>query len=339
MATPLYDIENLVQRYDDRPTLQLPSLTIETGTIVGLVGHNGSGKSTLLRLLAFVEAPFGGDIRFRGVPEKPFSRRVRFRITLLTQTPYLLRRTVFANVAHGLKLRGETSRVQERVAESLAMAGLPENVFGHRNAHRLSGGEAQRVALAARLALQPEVLLMDEPTANVDAASTQRIKEAALKARQEWGTTLVIASHDWGWLHEVCDDIVHLYNGRFVGRGMETVLSCPWHERGGGVWEKVLADGQRLPVSPPPSNASAAVLSAEATVIRPVDAGHDGSFHLRGMVTRLARAKRNGLVAVSAVAGDMSFSALMAEEEILRYRLLPGKPVMLGYDPEDLVWI
>lgn len=342
MTAPIYELDNLVQRYDGRTALRLGALAVQAGSIVGLVGHNGSGKSTLLRLLAFVEAPVQGEIRFRGVPERPFSPGIRFRVTLLTQTPYLLRRTVFANVAHGLKLRGEKDRIPGRVRESLAMVGLPEDTFSHRLAHRLSGGEAQRAALAARLALRPEVLLLDEPTANVDAASTQRIKEASLKARKDWGTTLVIASHDWAWLHEICDDIVHLYNGRYVGLGAETVLAGPWQTRDDGLWEKVLADGQRLPVSRPPSDASAAVLAGETIVIRPADVddfGDAGVFQIRGTVTRLARTRRNGLVAVSVMAGDASFSALMPADDILRHRLLPGMAVRLGYDPGAVAWI
>ena len=92
------------------------------------------------------------------------------------------------------------------------------------------------MALAARLILKPEVLLMDEPTASIDALSAQLIKDAVLKARRDWGTTLIVASHDWQWLYGICDTVFHLLKGRFLGTGRENVLFGPWElwRTGGG---------------------------------------------------------------------------------------------------------
>ena len=129
--------------------------------------------------------------------------------------------------------------------------------------YALSGGETQRVALAARLVLKPNVLLLDdEPTAGVDGASAQLIRQASLNARREWGTTLIIASHDWHWLYDVCDEILHMYNGRIFGTGRESVVLDP-----GRSWGKIF--GEKCwptaniswfpphPVkTPPPSSAS-----------------------------------------------------------------------------------
>jgi tungstate transport system ATP-binding protein len=195
----------------------LNALSVEKAAILGLAGPNGSDKSTLLKLLAFVDRPSKGQVRFKGKPEVPFSEGVRFQVTLLTQEPYLLKRSVFDNVAYGLRIRNRRKNPRPQVADALSMVGLDPDTFMHRAWNELSGGEAQRVALAARLALRPEVLLLDEPTASVDGASAQMIREAALNARKEWGTTLVIDSHDREWLHEVCDDVMHLFRGRPLG--------------------------------------------------------------------------------------------------------------------------
>ena len=139
--------------------------------------------------------------------------------------------------------------MKARVHEALAWVGLNSRDFADRPWYALSGGEAQRVALASRLILKPDVLLLDEPTANVDAMSAQLIKDAALKARQEWGTTLIIASHDWQWLHEVADSTLHLFKGRFLGPGRKTSSSAPgrrWVTEGGAKhWRTINACGYR----------------------------------------------------------------------------------------------
>lgn len=214
MNTPLIALENVRQRYSDRTVLDIDRLEFETGTITGLAGPNGSGKSTLLRLLAFLESPAQGTVKFLGTPTQARSSANR-QVTLLVQEPYLLKRTVFANVAYGLRIRGKND-IPAKVFRALEIVGLDPAVFARRQWFELSGGEVQRVALAARLVLKPKLLLMDEPTASLDAKSARLIHEAALAARDEYGASLVVASHDMAWLEAVTDHIHHLENGRVV---------------------------------------------------------------------------------------------------------------------------
>lgn len=212
----LYALKGIRQAYSGSTVLNIDHLIIPRRSIIGLTGPNGSGKSTLLRILAFLEDPVRGKVIFE---DKPCSSRhywLRRKVTLLTQEPYLLKRSVRANVGYGLKVRGERN-IRERVAEALKLAGLSPARFGKRSWHELSGGEAQRVALAARLILRPEVLLLDEPTANLDTESTKQIKEASLAARRDWGATLVLASHDMNWLQSICDRILTLSDGLLTG--------------------------------------------------------------------------------------------------------------------------
>jgi tungstate transport system ATP-binding protein len=136
-------------------------------------------------------------------------------VTMLSQEPYLLKRSVKDNVSYGLKLRGARDRM-DKVTEVLHRVGLDPDKFSGRSWHQLSGGEAQRVALAARLVLRPKVLLLDEPTASLDKDSAARIKAASLAARTEWGTSLVVVSHDLPWLESVCDNILVLADGRLA---------------------------------------------------------------------------------------------------------------------------
>jgi len=215
MTEPLYRIEHLNQVYGARTVLAVERLEIEAGTITGLVGPNGSGKSTLMRILAFVEAPASGRMAFQGRPCHQVDLALRRQVTMLSQEPYLLKRSVRANVAYGLKVRG-VSDTGARIDDALRQVGLDPARFGHRPWRELSGGEAQRVALAARLVLRPRVLLLDEPTASVDRENSELIQQAALEARSRWDATLVVISHHLDWLHRVADRILAMDYGRLT---------------------------------------------------------------------------------------------------------------------------
>lgn len=194
MSTALYEAHNLVQRYNGREALNVPHLAIGQGETVFLTGPNGCGKSTLLRLLAFLERPAAGVLRYGGAAEG------RKEATLLLQDPYLLHMSVYNNVLLGLKFRNHckdhTAGMRQIFEDSMKAAGFddPWN-FADRGPRELSGGELQRVALASRLALRPRVLLLDEPTANVDAASARALA-LAMQTCQADGITVVCATHD-----------------------------------------------------------------------------------------------------------------------------------------------
>lgn len=214
-----------------------------------------------------------------------------------------MKRTVLNNVAYGLKIRKDLSGLEQRVELALTWVGLDAGEFSKRPSYALSGGEAQRVALAARLILKPEVLLIDEPTGSIDALSAQLIKDAALKARSDWGTTLIIASHDWQWLFGVCDRIVHLVRGRLTGTGLENIIFGPWKPVENGLWGKILSDGQRILVQKPPEILSAAVID-QASIV-PADRlspNGENQVTLSGLITRLALEKASGDIVGSVLA-------------------------------------
>ena len=213
----LYELEGVTQRYGGREVLRIPELVIEPGTITGLAGPNGGGKSTLLRLLAFLESPATGVVRYGGEPAAGREFALRGEVAYYPQEPYLLKRSVRANVGYGLAIRG-VADAKDRVVAALLAVGLDPRRFAGRSWRQLSGGEVKRVALAARLALRPRALLLDEPTANLDRDSAELVRKAVLAAREEHGTTLVISGHDQHWLDAVCEERLTLHDGALAVR-------------------------------------------------------------------------------------------------------------------------
>lgn len=188
----LFEAQNLRKCYGNITALHLPQFIMEKGETVVLTGRNGSGKSTLLRLLAFLEKPTSGVLRYTGSQTDP-----RREITLLLQEPYLMKASVFWNVTLGLRLRGiDTITMRKKYEESMLAVGFsdPESM-APRGPGELSGGEKQRIALASRLILSPSVLLLDEPTSNVDAASEKAILNV-IRSLRDRGVSVVCSTHD-----------------------------------------------------------------------------------------------------------------------------------------------
>ena len=189
----LYQLRGVTRAYGGRRVVDVEALDIERGEILCLVGPSGSGKSTLLRLLNFLEPPTSGTILFDGQPIPPeLPLALLRRVTTVFQRPILLNRSVRDNVAYGLRLRGLS--LDGRVDEALDRVGL--TAFAHQPAHKLSGGELQRAALARALVLDPEVLLLDEPTANLDPYNVGLIESIVHAQNRERGTTVVLVTHN-----------------------------------------------------------------------------------------------------------------------------------------------
>lgn len=340
MEIPLYAFRSLAHVYRGTCVLSIDRLDLPRGGIIGVIGPNGSGKSTFLRIAGFVEKPTAGKVLFNGKAAGPFAPEVRNRVTLLPQETFLMKRSVQNNIGYGLQIRKAKERLSERVHAALAYVGLNGRDFAQRPSHALSGGEAQRVALAARLVLKPDVLLLDEPTANVDAVSAQLIQSAALKAQRDWGATLIIASHDWQWLYEVSDTVLHLFKGRVLGTGRENIVFGPWVATADRCWCKTLDDGQILRISPPPAPEATAVIE-NLRVLDSDGAPESGSTvcTLAGVISRLALEKTSAEVRASVLAANLPFTVVLPQAQIRGQGLYPGRQVRLAYDWSRVRWV
>jgi tungstate transport system ATP-binding protein len=194
MKSPIFELSNISQIYNDRQVLNVEKLSIHDGEILAVVGPSGAGKSTLLRLLNFLENPTTGKIKFSGTSaNQQLALEERRRITTVFQRPILLKRTVAANMRYTKNIRGEKFKTGE-LDQWLNRIGLLS--MADISAKKLSEGEAQRVAMARALLMKPDVLLLDEPTANLDPYNVELIEELVRQENKKSGTTIVLVTHN-----------------------------------------------------------------------------------------------------------------------------------------------
>jgi tungstate transport system ATP-binding protein len=217
----LIEVVDLGHSYGEREVLKGLNLGIGKGEVFALIGPTGAGKTTLLRIMDLLEVPGSGEIYFDGrcVPRSGKRRlEMRRRMSFIHQKPQVFNLSVYDNVACGLRWRGEKrNRIADKVDHILKMVGLEG--YESRNARALSGGEAQRVALARSLVLEPEVLLLDEPTANLDPVSTAKIEQLISYVARQKNTTMIMATHDMSQGQQLAGRIGVLLDGRLVQTG------------------------------------------------------------------------------------------------------------------------
>jgi len=217
----LIETINLCQRYGERDILKNVNLRVDRGEVFALIGPTGAGKTTLLRLIDLIDVPTSGKIYFDGV-DTAESAKVRLgmrrRMAFVLQKPVVFNLSVYDNIASGLKWRGVGgSTLREKVSHILEMVSL--SAEKSRNARTLSGGEVQRVAIARAIAIEPEVLLLDEPTANLDPLSALRIEELITSIIRHYATTIIMATHDLSQGQRLADRVGVLMDGELLQTG------------------------------------------------------------------------------------------------------------------------
>ncbi len=221
------EIKDLKKTYKDKTVLDLSNLTIEEGSFYGIVGSNGAGKTTLLNILAGLDRPTEGCVFYgEGKTEEIPYRQV----TMVFQQPYLLRTTTEKNIGYPLKLRGFSEKeIKERVEGLAEELGLTPLLL--QKAWTLSAGEMQKTALARALSFHPRLLLLDEPTANIDPATTAEIERMLQKINKEEGTTILFITHNLAQARRLCSQVGFFHKGKLVeADASERLLTEPREE-------------------------------------------------------------------------------------------------------------
>ncbi len=210
----LYTLSGLRVARGGRTILDVDQLALEDGGVTALVGPNGAGKSTLLEVLAFLLPPEAGRLVFDGAPVSGIEAQAcAKRVGLVPQNPYLFDRSVAANVRLGLALRGvPRAAATARVDETIALLGLA--ALAERHVRRLSGGEAQKVAIARIVALRPEVLLLDEPFSYLDSAATAELAALLADPARLGARKIVFTTHDELLALKLAAEVVNVVGGR-----------------------------------------------------------------------------------------------------------------------------
>ncbi|MGB9842533.1 MAG: ABC transporter ATP-binding protein [Candidatus Bathyarchaeales archaeon] len=215
------EVQSLFKEYSGRQVLKDVNFSVKSGELFVLVGSNGAGKTTLLRILDLLEEPTSGRVLFDGqIVDYSSKDRVALRrkIGMVFQQNVLFNMSVFDNVAYPLKVRGESERnIRQKVKEALELVQL--DGFERKNALALSGGEAQRVDIAQALVTEPELLLLDEPTANLDPRNVSIVEEVLSCVNRERQTTIIMTTHNMFQAENLAHRLAFLNDGKIESVG------------------------------------------------------------------------------------------------------------------------
>src|SRR3989304_5237660 len=221
MMTITAELKNVTKVYGNKTVLENASLQVSEGEILALLGPNGSGKTTILKILAFIENPTNGVVKFQGETvdfKGKNMEKTRIQSTLVFQKTVLFDTSVYNNVAYGLRIRKTPKNgLGEEVKNALKIVKLEG--FEKRPARKLSGGEQQRVAIARALVLKTKLLLLDEPTANLDPKNAEILEEVIATVNREMKTTIVIATHNMFQAKTLPTRIALINDGRITEVG------------------------------------------------------------------------------------------------------------------------
>ena len=220
-------LTDLKKTYGSRVVLDVERCEIPDGAITGIIGPNGAGKTTLMNIIAGLDVPESGEVLYESA-DGSFSPTLPTKsVTMLFQTPYMLHTTVEKNISYPLHLRGiERETIKRRVNNLMNEFEL--SPLAKSKAWRLSGGETQKVALARAIALKPKLLLLDEPTSNIDNTSVAVIEKTLDYERSRHSMTSIIISHNLAQIRRLCDYLIFMHEGRIIEQGnTKQILSHP----------------------------------------------------------------------------------------------------------------
>lgn len=335
----VYRLEDIAYAYPDAASafaLEPGPLCVGQGEIMALVGPNGAGKSTFLTLLAFLARPGRGRLVFRGGDPWASEESVvtaRRDAVLVTHHPYLFKGTVADNLSFGLKLRKIPEA--ERAARLRSVLTLVElEGFEEKSVSGLSAGQVQRVALARALALRPKVLLLDEPTAAIDAGLGLRMEAVLGEVSRESGTTVVFSTHNFSQASRLADTIFYLSEGRRVEFSHENCFSGTASTDGRQSWIEPRPGVRLVFPGETRGHVTCVIDPAAIRVIAGAEAATPppGPNVFAGRVTRMETT--DTATALVRVSGDLVFRVTLPVAEVVSKGISLSRTVLLKFEPE-----
>ncbi len=205
-------LKNIKKFYGDNQVLDIETLNIEKGKITGITGPNGCGKTTLLNIIAGLDKKFIGEVFYDNIK---LNKIIKESMTVVFQKPYLLKRTVYENIEYPLKLRNIDKKESKKRALSI-MKKLEITDLMEKKGHKLSGGESQKVALARALVFNPRLLLLDEPTSNIDPEYIVTMENSITQFNLENKGTIIIVTHNIEQSERLCHAVINMHRGKVV---------------------------------------------------------------------------------------------------------------------------
>ena len=331
----LYDLNNLRKVYDGRPVLDLETLSLEKGKVLGLLGPNGAGKTTLLQILGFLSDPSSGDLRFENKRVVFTGGRLmdlRRRVVFVQQQPILFTSTVLKNVEFPLKIRNTPKERRNRVVEELLdLVGM--KAFRYAKAHKLSGGETQRVAIARALACSPEVILLDEPTANVDVENQITIERIIQEINRSKGISVIFTTHNMVQASRLADETIFLFEGKVARSIYENIFSGRIVTDAEGSKYCVLHNGLRLRVNSEKSGTNRISIDPSAVKISLKGGTSPEENILKGKLIQLTDERRRVRALVDV---GIPLSVLIPKEHFKDQGLEMGEEIWLTCPVESI---
>jgi energy-coupling factor transporter ATP-binding protein EcfA2 len=325
---PVFRARNLAFGYTPgRSVLEVADFEVFRGSITAVIGSNGCGKTTLFKVLNGLLGPYTGSVLFHGREiTAPGGRRQMRRLSIYVhQKPYAFRERVAENVAYGLKVR-KVPREQHsrRIEESLRAVGMEH--LSHRQAQSLSGGERQRLAVARALALHPEVILLDEPTSNIDPESVRLIEKAVLDAQSK-GTTVLLSTHNLATAYRIATTVLPMEDGN-----LDTDRNNVYHgaigETGDSLGRFAIAGGGAISVPSQEGPFTAAVVPMDDVILSRQKLVSSAQNQFSGPVTEVVPI---GNLYRVRLACPFPLDALVTDRAVEQLEIAPGKALHAGF--------
>ncbi len=336
----LYSLRDITVYRGGRCILDIKKLEIAAGNAYSLVGPNGAGKSTLLGILGFLLKPDSGTLLCNDVLVHNSTKvyhQLRQKVVLVEQYPILFTGPVWKNIDFALKIRKIPKQQRTtRIAEMLKRVGMQE--FANADAHKLSGGETKRIALARALAVEPEVLICDEPTANVDSENQERIIEILESCNKQQQTTLIFASHFLSQAQRLADCSIILQNGSVSSIGSDNIFTVHRIDSNGGT--DMWTAGDKLPLTLPQNSQTVGRTSCKIqidprciTLSRALHPSSPEGTRWNGKIVRVASEKKSARVTVDC---GIRVDVLLSHEAYVLEQYMLEEEVVLTIPVEEL---